>query len=132
MVSRRLNESGAAAPLGRLISVLHKAGSPLWRSLVASVTIDRPVVVCDAASPAQSAVLTASPDQVLDGLLAVAGSVGAHRVYLWTPPGIGAVAVRRAMARRSGPVRVVVERTARPGDIVADAATFAQLGRLLS
>jgi hypothetical protein len=131
VVSRRLHESGAAASLGRLISLLHKAGSPLWRSLVASVTIDRPVIVCDAASATQSAVLTASPDQVLDGLLAVAASVGAHRVYLHTPPGIGAVAVRRAMSRRSESVRVVVERTARPGDIVADAAMFAQLGRLL-
>ena len=132
MVSRRLHEPGSAAPLGRLISLLHKAGSPLWRSLVASVTIDRPVIVCDAASATQSSVLTASPDQVLDGLLAVAESVGAHRVYLCTPPGIGAVAARRALGRRGSAVRVVVERTARPGDIVADAATFAQLGRLLS
>jgi hypothetical protein len=126
-------DASAAAPeLGRLIAVLLEARSPLWRSLAASVTVARPVVVCDAVSPAQIVVLTASPDLVLDGLLSVARAVGAHRVHLRTPPGVGSVAVRRALARRGDTVRVVVEQHDRPGDVVHEAAEFVRLAQLVS
>ncbi len=135
MVNRRPLDRGAsaAAPeLGRLIAVLFEARTPLWRSLAASVTVDRPVVVCDAVSPEQIVVLTASPDLVLDGLLTVARAVGAHRAYLRTPHGIGSVAVRRALSRRGDAVRVVVDRHERRGDIVHDAAEFVRLAQLVN
>ncbi|MEO6090687.1 MAG: hypothetical protein ABIQ18_47050 [Umezawaea sp.] len=124
--------SAAAPELGRLIAVLFEARTPLWRSLAASVTVDRPVVVCDAVSPAQIVVLTASPDLVLDGLLTVAHAVGVHRVYLRTPPGIGAVAVRRELARRGDTVRVVVEQHERHGDVVHEASEFVRLAQLVN
>ena len=135
MVNRRpldRSASAAAPELGRLIAVLLEARTPLWRSLAASVTVDRPVVVCDAVSPAQIVVLTASPDLVVDGLLTVAHAVGAHRVYLRTPSGIGSVAVRRALSRRGDPVRVVVEQHERPGDIVHEAVEFVRLAQLVN
>ena len=135
MVNRRpLDRSApAAAPeLGRLIAVLFAAGAPLWRSLAASVTVDRPVVVCDAVSPAQIAVLTASPDLVVDGLVVVARALGVHRVYLRTPSGIGSVAVRRALSRRGDPVRIVVEQHDRPGDVVHEASDYVRLAQLVA
>jgi hypothetical protein len=134
VVNRRpLDRSApAAAPeLGRLIAVLFEARTPLWRSLAASVTADRPVVVCDAVSPAQVAVLTASPDLVVDGLLVVAHALGVHRVHLRTPSGIGSVAVRRALSRRGDPVRIVVEQHERPGDVVHEASEFVRLAQLV-
>ena len=135
MVNRRpLDRSApAAAPeLGRLIAVLFAAGAPLWRSLAASVTVDRPVVVCDAVSPAQIAVLTASPDLVVDGLVVVARALGVHRVHLRTPSGIGSVAVRRALSRRGDPVRIVVEQHDRPGDVVHEASDYVRLAQLVA
>ncbi|MFD9732978.1 hypothetical protein [Umezawaea sp. NPDC059074] len=135
MVNRRpLDRSApAAAPeLGRLIAVLFAAGAPLWRSLAASVTVDRPVVVCDAVSPAQIAVLTASPDLVVDGLVLVARALGVHRVHLRTPSGIGSVAVRRALSRRGDPVRIVVEQHERPGDVVHEASDYVRLAQLVT
>jgi len=135
VVNRRpLDRSApAAAPeLGRLIAVLFAAGAPLWRSLAASVTVDRPVVVCDAVSPAQIAVLTASPDLVVDGLVVVARALGVHRVHLRTPSGIGSVAVRRALSRRGDPVRIVVEQHDRPGDVVHEASDYVRLAQLVA
>ncbi|MET1071337.1 MAG: hypothetical protein ABWY11_01690 [Umezawaea sp.] len=135
MVNRRhLDRSAtAAAPeFGRLIAVLFEARSPLWRALAASVTVDRPVVVCDAVSPAQIVELTASPDLVLDGLLTVARAVGVHRAYLRTPPGIGAVAIRRALSRRGDAVRVVIDPAERQGDVVGDASSYARLAQLVN
>ena len=135
MVNRRPLDRGApaAAPeLGRLIAVLFEARTPLWRSLAASVTVDRPVVVCDAVSPAEIAVLTASPDLVVDGLVVVARALGVHRVHLRTPSGIGSVAVRRALSRRGDPVRIFVEQHDRPGDVVHEASDYVRLAQLVA
>jgi hypothetical protein len=115
--------------LGQLIGLLYRAGLPDWRVLAAAATLERPSVVCDATDDID--LLAADPDLVLDGLHLVAAAVGVRRVHLCVPPGIGAVAVRRALAGRNDRVRTVVLPRGRRGEVVLDGAACARLAEVV-